>query len=111
MCKRIIRSFITIFRFYVGLSDGAIPVPDHLWIGDYPNSYATPTSCFNLCWLTREEHQLELPEGAILPRRQLSGINVYGCGLVLDPEDKLSIFFTLNGNLLGELVLVIKVLF
>jgi hypothetical protein len=48
-----------------------------------------------------------LAEGtsAIRPRRD--NTNVFGCGLVLDPEDKLCIFFTLNGQLLGEFVLKI----
>jgi hypothetical protein len=48
-----------------------------------------------------------LPEGAIRPRRVLArgSINVFGCGLVLDPENKLAIFFTLNGQLLGEFCL------
>jgi hypothetical protein len=44
-------------------------------------------------------------EGAIQPRFKFGSINVFGCGLVLDPENKLWIFFTLNGQLLGELAL------
>jgi hypothetical protein len=43
-----------------------------------------------------------LAEGAIRRPEKKKYANVYGCGLVLDPENKLSIFFTLNGNLLGE---------
>jgi hypothetical protein len=50
-------------------------------------------------------HHFELPEGVIRPRRAPSGINALGCGLVLDPHDKLWIFFTLNGKLMGELAL------
>jgi hypothetical protein len=57
-------------------------------------------------------HYFELPEGAILQNphgwewehRHSIGINVFGCGLVLDPEDKLAIFFTMNGMLMGELL-------
>jgi hypothetical protein len=30
---------------------------------------------------------------------------VYGCGLVMDPNDKLAIFFTLNGFLMGQFLL------
>jgi hypothetical protein len=56
------------------------------------------------CRLAGECYYFELPEGAIQPRLKC-GMNVYGCGLVLDPEDQLSIFFTLNGKLKGELVL------
>jgi hypothetical protein len=54
--------------------------------------------------LAGERHLFELPEGAIRPKWK-EYWNVLGCGLVLDPEDKLAIFFTLNGKLFGELVL------
>jgi hypothetical protein len=58
----------------------------------------------NECWIAGEEHRFELPEGADRPRQKKDGTDdVYGCGLVLDPENKLAIFFTLNGQLLGEL--------
>jgi hypothetical protein len=90
-----------IIRCNYGLSDGAIP--DHLWIGQNSNSYAIPIGrhyCY-LCWLAGASHIFELPEGAIRPRIKENG-NVFGCGIVLDPEDKLTIFFTLNGQLLGE---------
>jgi hypothetical protein len=101
MCKTKIRSFLTIFRFSLGLSPGAIP--DNSWIGEYLNSYAIPTNdYFYECWLAGETHHFELPEGGFdlgLPW----GSNVLGCGLVLDPENKLWIFFTLNGKLMGEL--------
>jgi hypothetical protein len=42
-----------------------------------------------------------LPEGANRPEKKQYG-NVFGCGLVLDPDNKLAIFFTLNGQLLGK---------
>jgi hypothetical protein len=29
-------------------------------------------------------------------------INVYGCGLLLDPNDDWAVFFTFNGTLLGK---------
>jgi hypothetical protein len=78
-----------------------------LAIGRYPNSYAIQTGNLNGCWLAGERHQLqfELPEGVIQPSWKRIGFNVYGCGLVLDPENKLCIFFTLNGKLFGELVI------
>jgi hypothetical protein len=57
------------------------------------------------CWLAGERHHFQLPEGADRPIPKTDGTDVYGCGLVLDPEDKLAIFFTLNNNLLGELAL------
>jgi hypothetical protein len=56
------------------------------------------------CWLAGKRYRFELPEGAIRPRWERKSINVFGCGLVLDPNDKLAIFFTLNGKLAGKLV-------
>jgi hypothetical protein len=47
--------------------------------------------------------RFESPEGAQPTER--NGINVLGCGLVLAPNNKLCIFFTLNGTLLGKLML------
>jgi hypothetical protein len=43
----------------------------------------------------------ELPLGA----RSESKGNVYGCGLLMHPDNKVTIFFTLNGFLLGEFFL------
>jgi hypothetical protein len=100
--------FLTIFRCTVGLSDVAIAVINNLRIGYYPNSYAFRH--LHECWLAGERHPFELPEGALRPRWKPNGMNIYGCGLVLDPNDKLAIFFTLNGILMGELVLVLEVL-
>jgi hypothetical protein len=51
-------------------------------------------------------HLFELPEGTVEPEMKEYG-NVFGCGLVLDPDNKLTIFYTLNGQLLGELMLEI----
>jgi hypothetical protein len=84
------------------LSDGA-PY-DHLWIGQYSNSYVTWTDCLYECFISGDIHVFELPDKAIRPTRK-PDTNVNGCGLVLDPEEKLWLFFTLNGQLLGELVL------
>jgi hypothetical protein len=97
------KSFSCIF----GLSDVSTPLPDDSLFGEYPNSYAIPTALYNLkvCWLAGERPPIEFPEGAI--RQPKSGINVNGCGLVLDPEAKLWIFFTLNGKVFGELVWVV----
>jgi hypothetical protein len=97
--------FKQFFRCYVGLS-GAIP--DNSLIGGYSNSYAMPIighhhHCYG-CLLAGERHRFELPEGAIQPEMKQFG-NVFGCGLVLDPDNNLAIFFTLNGKLLGELML------
>jgi hypothetical protein len=45
--------------------------------------------------------EFEWPNGVkVVPEWTCPG-NVTGCGLLLNPENKLSIFFTLNGILLG----------
>jgi hypothetical protein len=64
----------------------------------------TPTGSFYRLSLAGEAHRFEFPDGAIQPRLN-PDINVFGCGLVLDPENKVAIFFTVNGILKGELVL------
>jgi hypothetical protein len=83
--------------------DGAIPVPVHS-----ANSYTIPTTGYMYeykFWLGGKIHHFELPKVGILPLMKFDATDVFGCGLILDPEDKLSIFFTVNGQLLGELVL------
>jgi hypothetical protein len=94
-------NYLQFFRSYIGLSYGA---PNNSWLGVHSNSYALlPYLVFDRCWLAGEHHRLQLPEGVVRPKWKCNG-NVFGCGLVLDPKDKLAIFFTLNGKLLGELV-------
>jgi hypothetical protein len=92
----------------VGLS--GVVIPD--WIGRDSNSYAIPIVGHHCiaCRLAGERHRFELPEGAIRPDTKENG-NVFGCGLVLDSEDKLAIFFTLNGQLLGKLMTFIYIYF
>jgi hypothetical protein len=99
-------SFSQFFRSDFGLSDGVNrDDEDNSWLGDYSNSYAIQTGYLYACWLAGESHNFEFPEGAIQPRWKSNGSNVMGCGIVLNPEDKLWIFFTFNGQLLGELAL------
>jgi hypothetical protein len=91
-----------LFRCDYGLSDVAIPY----YIGRNSNSYGIPIlgrHCYGCC-LAGERHRFELPEGANRPEMKDNG-NVFGCGLVLDPHNYLAIFFTLNGQLLGKLIL------
>jgi hypothetical protein len=82
----------------VGLSTGNIP--KYSFVGDLPNSYAIEDG-YNYCWLSGKEHHFEWPNGAIKPEWNGKG-DVYGCGLLLNPENKLSIFFTVNGLLMGQ---------
>jgi hypothetical protein len=95
--------FNQFFSSKFGLSGGTIP--DNSWIGGYSNSYANPGLYLNECWLNGETHTFGLPEGAIRPEKKYNG-NVYGCGLILDPDHKMTIFFTLNGQLLGKFLLI-----
>jgi hypothetical protein len=95
--------FSQYFRWNTGLFGGPIPDNDNSGPDDsYSNWYVIPT--LFTCWLDGTKHRFELPEGAIRPKVKEYG-NVFGCGLVLDPDNNLSIFFTLNGKFLGELML------
>jgi hypothetical protein len=84
----------------IGLSDGVIPNQNN------PSSFFfRPNICvlflpkdYCFYYITAEDH-LILPEGA---KKYDSSRNVYGCGLVLDPEDKMAIFFTSNGMFIGS---------
>jgi hypothetical protein len=46
-------------------------------------------------------HRFEWPNRAIKPEWNGQG-DVIGCGLVLKPANELSMFFTLNGILMGQ---------
>jgi hypothetical protein len=82
----------------VGLSSGNIP--DGSIVGLLPNSYAIPYG-YGFCWLFQEAHYFEWPNDAIKPKWNGRG-DVLGCGLVLNPANELSIFFTGNGILMGQ---------
>jgi hypothetical protein len=58
------------------------------------------------CRLSGDAHFFEWPAGAIKPMLYGCG-DVFGCGLVLSADDKLAIFFTANGILLGQLSLTL----
>jgi hypothetical protein len=92
-------TFTQFLRRFVGFSRGAIPYR----ISQNSNSYAIPIVGHHVygCWLAGDVHHFELPEGAIHPIWKTDNKNVLGCGLVLEPDNKLAIFFTLNGQLLG----------
>jgi hypothetical protein len=47
------------------------------------------------------DHSFEWPNGATKPKWRYNG-NVLGCGLLLNPENELSIFFTGNGLVMGQ---------
>jgi hypothetical protein len=96
----------------VGLSDGEIP--RGRWIGFSPNSYAIyidiPDGNFYQIHLAGQRHDFEFPEGVIRPVLKERG-NVYGCGILMNPDDKLAIFFTVNGNLIGPVLIFLLHIF
>jgi hypothetical protein len=53
------------------------------------------------CFISEVVQFFEWPHRAIRPRWYGCG-DVFGCGLVLSPDDKLAIFFTTNGTLMGQ---------
>jgi hypothetical protein len=102
-------NFSQFYRSNVGLSDGAIPF-DNTPIGEYENSFAITTGTGGNAyevWIAGWECQFDLQVGDIEPNFKYYGTNVYGCGLVLDPEDDLCVFFTVNGTVVGEFALEI----
>jgi hypothetical protein len=79
---------------FVGLSNGNIL--DCTCVGHLPNSYAIHYG-YKHYWLSGKIHNW--PNEAIEP----NGCgDVYGSGLLLNPENELSIFFTGNGILMGQ---------
>jgi hypothetical protein len=82
---------------FVGLSNGNIQT----FVGFSSNSYATQDGC-DFCWLSEQRHRFEWPNGVIKPDEWKGKGAVFGCGLLLNPENVLSIFFTGNGILKGK---------
>jgi hypothetical protein len=83
---------------FIGLSSGYLP--NGSCVGLLPNSYAILDGR-NYCWLSSEAHNFEWPNGEIKPAWN-GQRDVIGCGLALNPENKLSIFLTGNGILMGQ---------
>jgi hypothetical protein len=94
------KKFSKFRNILVGLSSGNIP--DGFHVGDLPNTSAIEERR-DYCWLSSNKHPFEWPNGSINPEWKWNGPgDVNGCGLLLNPENKLSIFFTRNGVLLGQ---------
>jgi hypothetical protein len=87
---------------FVGLSSRNIP--DGYVVGDLQNSYGIGDDCDD-CWLSGKRHDFEWPNQAIKPEWNGPAGDVFGCGLLLNPENKLFIFFTGNGILMGQSLL------
>jgi hypothetical protein len=54
------------------------------------------------CFIDGKKHEFEWPEKAVKPKT-LKCEDVIGCGLLLNPKNKLAVFFTGNGTLMGQL--------
>jgi hypothetical protein len=63
-----------------------------------------PNYAFNNCWISKQHHFFQWPNEAIRPEWIEGPGDVLGCGLLLNPENKLSIFFTGNGTLMGQFI-------
>jgi hypothetical protein len=86
--------------YFVGLSDGQNC--DGFSLGITPNSYCISDGGIYYYMSGVGECRFEWQNG-VFPKLIGPG-NVAGCGLVLNPKNKLSIFFTWNGILLGNIV-------
>jgi hypothetical protein len=105
------------FGYYsVGFTDGSNPVAGR-YVGGSPNSYGISEK--RGCWLSGKEHKLECPCGAIAggrvagqkhnfdrPIGSFDAGDVFGSGLLLNSKNELAVFFTVNGILLGKLLLI-----
>jgi hypothetical protein len=81
----------------IGLSGG---LTDFL-LGDCPIFYYLSVRRDH-CHLAGTKNELELPNWVIKPEWRSDSSEVIGCGILLDSNGKVQIFFTLNGNLLGQ---------
>jgi hypothetical protein len=96
-------NFLRIFsNFFVGLTKWSIAGSQ--FIGKKPDSYAIEYGNKTFCWIADEVHAFELANNENRPAYNGLG-DILGCGLLMNPENKLAIFFTLNGTLLGKLCL------
>jgi hypothetical protein len=93
----LIRKFI---RLAVGLTDGEIL---HFFIRN-PNRNIYDFG------VAGQYHHFEFPEGVIRPKLKETE-NVAGCGILIDSDDELTIFFTMNGILIGSAIIFLLAYF
>jgi hypothetical protein len=55
----------------------------------------------DFCFIDGKKHEFEWPDEAVKPKSP-NCEDVIGCGLLLNPENKLAVFFTRNGTLMGQ---------
>jgi hypothetical protein len=90
-------------RLCIGLSNGS--VKKGTCLGRTENTYAMQDDKCDYCLLSGHERLLEWPLGAVKPKWTGTGCeDVFGCGIMVSAEadDKLAIFFTTNGTLMGK---------
>jgi hypothetical protein len=91
-------------KFYVGLSNGNISDDGQL-ITENRNYYYFGNGDDH-CTLDENEHIFEWQDWTMQPEWNGDGDgDVIGCGLVLNPNNQLAIFFTVNGILMGQFLL------
>jgi hypothetical protein len=56
-------------------------------------------------YLAGKQHKFERPAGAID-----SSEDIVGCGILLNSKNELSVFFTLDGTLIGKLLLITHII-
>jgi hypothetical protein len=102
LCARRIKVNFKKFRqICVGLSNGDIP--DISNATNSPNCYAIWAGK-DCCFLSGKVHDFKWPNCTIKPKWYGQG-DIIGCGILISPENKMFIFFTLNGILMGLLFL------
>jgi hypothetical protein len=87
----------------VGLSNGNIQ--ENTLLGSTLETYGIHYDdefLFRFCFIGGKKHPVEWPDGVIVPWDDQGG--VIGCGLLLNPKNELSIFFTINGILMGQFI-------
>jgi hypothetical protein len=104
------RTLLTI-EFYIGLSDKHL---DNFHVGKAPNSYGA-SNIQNFTFFSYHcagvEKRVAVSD-MLASAAQASantyynrgGGDVFGCGILLDQKNRMSIFFTRNGILLGQLL-------
>jgi hypothetical protein len=82
--------------FHIGLSSGNIP--DGSLLGNLQNTYAFNPE-WDFCRISGQQCDFHLPNGRV--DDWIPG-HTTGCGILLNPGNEVSIFFTVNETLFGE---------
>jgi hypothetical protein len=72
-----------------------------------PCAIPIPNCEYYQFYLAGQHHHIEFPVGVIRPKLKETE-NVAGCGILINPNDKLAIFFTFNGILIRSILIFYK---